>query len=160
MSCRIKKNAASLHRKNESGDASPFMEICTQTFGWTINDLERCRSGRSGRTRNAVNGQLFPGFESLSFREAQEACLDEASRPGAPLAFCRRPAAQGCGAGGGGILLPVGLSGALEAHLCPPGSAGLLPDGQACAGAGADLCPAGGIPGHQRWRRGWFFRVI
>ena len=29
---------------------------------------ERCRSGRSGRTRNAVNGQLFPGFESLSFR--------------------------------------------------------------------------------------------
>ena len=29
---------------------------------------ERCRSGRSGRTRNAVNGQLFPGFKFLSFR--------------------------------------------------------------------------------------------
>ena len=29
---------------------------------------ERCQSGRLGRTRNAVNGQLFRGFESLSFR--------------------------------------------------------------------------------------------
>ena len=33
-----------------------------------MNGKERCQSGRSGRTRNAVNGQLFPGFESLSFR--------------------------------------------------------------------------------------------
>ena len=31
-------------------------------------ELERCQSGRMGRTRNAVNGQLFRGFESLSFR--------------------------------------------------------------------------------------------
>ena len=30
---------------------------------------ERCRSGRTGRTRNAVNGQLFRGFESLSLRQ-------------------------------------------------------------------------------------------
>ena len=30
--------------------------------------MERCRSGRTGRTRNAVNGQLFRGFESLSLR--------------------------------------------------------------------------------------------
>ena len=30
--------------------------------------MERCRSGRTGRTRNAVNGQLFRGFESLPFR--------------------------------------------------------------------------------------------
>ena len=30
---------------------------------------ERCRSGRTGRTRNAVNGQLFRGFESLSLRK-------------------------------------------------------------------------------------------
>ena len=29
---------------------------------------ERCRSGRSGRTRNAVYGQLYLGFESLSLR--------------------------------------------------------------------------------------------
>ena len=29
---------------------------------------ERCRSGRSGRTRNAVYGQLYRGFESLSLR--------------------------------------------------------------------------------------------
>ena len=32
------------------------------------NRLERCRSGRSGRTRNAVYGQLYRGFESLPFR--------------------------------------------------------------------------------------------
>ena len=31
--------------------------------------MERCRSGRTGRTRNAVNGQLFRGFESLSLRK-------------------------------------------------------------------------------------------
>ena len=31
---------------------------------------ERCRSGRSGRTRNAVYGQLYRGFESLSLRKA------------------------------------------------------------------------------------------
>gem|GEM_PF-3769799 len=31
--------------------------------------LERCRSGRSGRTRNAVYGQLYRGFESLSLRD-------------------------------------------------------------------------------------------
>ena len=30
---------------------------------------ERCRSGRSGRTRNAVYGQLYRGFESLSLRQ-------------------------------------------------------------------------------------------
>ena len=33
------------------------------------NALERCRSGRSGRTRNAVYGQLYRGFESLPFRQ-------------------------------------------------------------------------------------------
>ena len=33
------------------------------------NGLERCRSGRSGRTRNAVYGQLYRGFESLPFRK-------------------------------------------------------------------------------------------
>ena len=32
-------------------------------------DRERCRSGRSGRTRNAVYGQLYRGFESLSLRK-------------------------------------------------------------------------------------------
>ena len=37
-------------------------------MNYLCSRLERCRSGRSGRTRNAVNGQLFPGFESLSFR--------------------------------------------------------------------------------------------
>ena len=35
------------------------------------SQLERCRSGRSGRTRHAVNGQLFRGFESLSLRKGQ-----------------------------------------------------------------------------------------
>ena len=30
---------------------------------------ERCRSGRSGRTRNAVYGQLYRGFESLPLRQ-------------------------------------------------------------------------------------------
>ncbi len=32
-------------------------------------EKERCRSGRSGRTRNAVYGQLYRGFESLSLRQ-------------------------------------------------------------------------------------------
>ena len=36
------------------------------------NALERCRSGRSGRTRNAVYGQLYRGFESLSFRSKSD----------------------------------------------------------------------------------------
>ena len=36
------------------------------------NRLERCRSGRSGRTRNAVYGQLYRGFESLPLRKKQE----------------------------------------------------------------------------------------
>ena len=31
-------------------------------------EKERCRSGRSGRTRNAVYGQLYRGFESLPLR--------------------------------------------------------------------------------------------
>ena len=31
---------------------------------------ESCRRGRSGRTRNGVNGWLFRGFGSLSFRKA------------------------------------------------------------------------------------------
>ena len=46
-----------------------FVYICspeTQIFG--VRHLERCRSGRSGRTRNAVYGQLYRGFESLSLR--------------------------------------------------------------------------------------------
>ena len=38
-----------------------------QTLRFTIKK-ERCRSGRSGRTRNAVYGQLYLGFESLSLR--------------------------------------------------------------------------------------------
>ena len=32
---------------------------------------ERCRSGRSGRTRNAVYGQLYRGFESLPLRQGK-----------------------------------------------------------------------------------------
>ena len=39
------------------------------------NALERCRSGRSGRTRNAVYGQLYRGFESLPFRQRAVAIL-------------------------------------------------------------------------------------
>ena len=38
-----------------------------EVFGYG-GHLERCRSGRSGRTRNAVYGQLYRGFESLSLR--------------------------------------------------------------------------------------------
>ena len=30
---------------------------------------ERCRSGRTGLTRNQEKGQLFPGFESLPLRQ-------------------------------------------------------------------------------------------
>ena len=37
-----------------------------------VMDRERCRSGRSGRTRNAVYGQLYRGFESLSLRKRPE----------------------------------------------------------------------------------------
>ena len=40
------------------------------------SQLERCRSGRSGRTRNAVNGQLFRGFESLSLRKGHDSPND------------------------------------------------------------------------------------
>ncbi len=29
---------------------------------------ERCQSGRMGRSRKPLYGQLYPGFESLSFR--------------------------------------------------------------------------------------------
>ena len=44
-------------------------EHCTFAHGNQRQDhQERCRSGRTGRTRNAVNGQLFRGFESLSLR--------------------------------------------------------------------------------------------
>lgn len=34
-------------------------------------EKERCRSGRSGRTRNAVYGQLYRGFESLPLRQGK-----------------------------------------------------------------------------------------
>ena len=37
----------------------------------TPQHKERCRSGRSGRTRNAVYGQLYRGFESLSLRKEE-----------------------------------------------------------------------------------------
>ena len=44
-------------------------EHCNFAHGNQRQDhKERCRSGRTGRTRNAVNGQLFRGFESLSLR--------------------------------------------------------------------------------------------
>ena len=42
---------------------------------------ERCRSGRSGRTRNAVNGQLFRGFESLPLRKITKQKGVEKSTP-------------------------------------------------------------------------------
>ena len=47
---------------------------------------EGCRSGRSGRTRNAVNGQLFRGFESLLFRRVydngkQRGCVKTLAQP-------------------------------------------------------------------------------
>ena len=47
-------------------------EHCTFAHGNQRQDhKERCRSGRTGRTRNAVNGQLFRGFESLSLRHTK-----------------------------------------------------------------------------------------
>ena len=47
-------------------------EHCTFAHGDQRQDhKERCRSGRTGRTRNAVNGQLFRGFESLSLRHTK-----------------------------------------------------------------------------------------
>ena len=48
------------------------------------NWKERCRSGRSGRTRNAVYGQLYRGFESLSFRKIR----NEARRCRLSTSFC------------------------------------------------------------------------
>ena len=46
---------------------------------------ERCRSGRSGRTRNAVYGQLYRGFESLSLRQNT---TNETAKP-CKLNICR-----------------------------------------------------------------------
>ena len=34
--------------------------------------LERCRSGRSGRSRKPLYKQLYPGFESLSLRHYKQ----------------------------------------------------------------------------------------
>src|SRR5690606_30245167 len=34
----------------------------------SLYDTERCQSGRMGRTRNAVCGKPYRGFESLPFR--------------------------------------------------------------------------------------------
>ena len=48
--------------------------------------LERCRSGRSGRTRNAVYGQPYPGFESLSLRNRGQRC----KRKFTPFCFYRK----------------------------------------------------------------------
>ncbi len=50
-----------------------YKKIClylqSQNHGFPLlGNKERCRSGRSGRTRNAVYGQLYRGFESLSLR--------------------------------------------------------------------------------------------
>ncbi len=45
-----------------------YLYICSPETQVTGTTLERCRSGRSGRTRNAVYGQLYRGFESLSLR--------------------------------------------------------------------------------------------
>lgn len=39
-----------------------FMYFCTQI-------QESCQSGRMGLSRKQVNGKLFPGFESLTFRK-------------------------------------------------------------------------------------------
>ena len=48
-----------------------FVYICSpETQIFRGPSLERCRSGRSGRTRNAVYGQLYRGFESLSLRQS------------------------------------------------------------------------------------------
>ena len=47
-----------------------FVYICSpETPVSGIAYSERCRSGRSGRTRNAVYGQLYRGVESLSLRK-------------------------------------------------------------------------------------------
>ena len=46
-----------------------YVYICTPEVPIQGAEVtERCRSGRSGRTRNAVYGQLYRGFESLSLR--------------------------------------------------------------------------------------------
>ncbi len=50
------------NNKNNVYICSPEMPVSGIAYS------ERCRSGRSGRTRNAVYGQLYRGFESLSLR--------------------------------------------------------------------------------------------
>ena len=49
---------------------------------------ERCRSGRSGRTRNAVYGQLYRGFESLSLRRGSKTKWSQIKTNPAKSRFC------------------------------------------------------------------------
>lgn len=55
--------------KSEMLMSSSLVQCASQAYILTTYDQERCQSGRMGRTRNAVNGQLFRGFESLSLRK-------------------------------------------------------------------------------------------
>ena len=60
-----------------------FVTALRQPFGCHCHQprLERCRSGRSGRSRKPLSPCGDPGFESLSFRDCYiGACLNQRFR--------------------------------------------------------------------------------
>ena len=49
----------------------PERSVAPEAKSETQTKLERCRSGRSGRSRKPLYPYGYPGFESLSFRKKQ-----------------------------------------------------------------------------------------
>src|SRR5437016_12871117 len=55
----------------------------------STNFSERCRSGLTGSTGNAVNGEPFRGFESHPFRHVSEARASARARSATGLSYGR-----------------------------------------------------------------------
>ena len=62
---------------NISNKISTFALVIIQGLlmaanAWMKANEERCRSGRTGRSRKPLTAYAVPGFESLSFRKAKQ----------------------------------------------------------------------------------------
>ncbi len=57
--------------------------------GWAGENVERCESGRIGRSRKPLSGQLDRGFESHPLRHAQLAGTDAFDQIAADIQYRR-----------------------------------------------------------------------
>ena len=67
----MRKNFAEAEKSCTFAVQKPERSVAPEAKSETQTKLERCRSGRSGRSRKPLYPYGYPGFESLSFRKKQ-----------------------------------------------------------------------------------------